>query len=97
MNRKDILAAIDQEREHQDKKYGVQFDDRNTVNDWGTYINHYVAKMTQFHVPKQDRISFLIKIAALATAALEAKFRNNGFPPRHYDKAETTDLKYGDN
>jgi len=81
--RDDIFALINMERARQDEMYGVTFDTQNTINDWGTYINHYIAEATKSGA-ENVRYS-LVKIAALAVAALEMDVAV-GIAPRHYDK-----------
>jgi hypothetical protein len=80
-----IFDEIQGERAYQDKKWGTSFDDKNTTNDWVTYIDQYAGKASP--LTKDDttsRIAFL-KVAALAVAAIEALDRNGSFPKRHYD------------
>lgn len=86
MERQEILKRILDEREYQDQKWGTDFDDKNTVNDWGTYINHYVAKATQMNMSADAQEQAFLKVAALAVAAVESSGRNKGFPLRHYDR-----------
>lgn len=82
-----ILEEIRRERERQDKLWGTAFDDRNTINDWAAYIGQYNGQaIDMLNSPVEQRIA-LVKVAALAVAALEAFDRNDGFPPRHYDQA----------
>lgn len=79
-----IYDNIRVEREFQDSKWGTEFDDKNTINDWTAYINHY-AGLAAFSTNDDECYSKLIKTAALVVAALEAFNRNHGFPKRHYD------------
>lgn len=81
-----VLREIAEERKYQDEKWGTTFDDKNTVNDWGTYINIYLAKATTMGATEEEKRKQLLKVAALAVAALETFDRNGGFPARHYDK-----------
>ncbi len=81
-----ILEEIKKEREYQDGKWGNTFDDKNTINDWGTYINIYLAKATDMAATKEDQRKNLLKVATLAVAALQTFDRNgNNFAQRHYD------------
>jgi hypothetical protein len=86
MNRKDIFNEINRERDYQDGKWGTAFDDKNTINDWVTYINNYATKAAAMGNSKAEQRLQLEKVAALAVAALETSYRNDGFVPRHYDK-----------
>lgn len=83
--RKPIFEEVDHERERQELKWGTDFDDQNTVNDWCAYFAKYAVNSAP--LDKDDVYSRreLVKLAALAVAAIEAHDRNGGFPPRHYD------------
>lgn len=81
-----ILKEIKEERSYQDSKWGTEFDDRNTANDWTTYITQYASNAAFAKNLDEWRVQML-KTAALAVAALEAFDRNQGLlPKRHYDK-----------
>ena len=86
--RKFIFGMIDAERKYQNDKWGTDFDDKNTVNDWHTYVNWYLTKASEGgeDVDRRDLRAYFIKSAALAVAALEALNRNKKFADRHYDK-----------
>lgn len=88
MTQAEILEEIAIERGHQDLKWGTEFDDKNTINDWATYINVYLTRATNMDLvgggPAQYRA--LLKVAALAVAALETYERTGGFAPRHYEQ-----------
>ena len=86
MERKDIFVKVNHEREYQEGKWGSEFDNKNTLNDWVNYICHYATKSSMEHDELTAQRNCLIKVAALAFAALEASYRNDGFPKRHYDK-----------
>lgn len=80
-NRKTILDQISFEREYQNDKWGKEFDDKNTPNDWVAYITNYLGKaVTMPFNDTQFRIN-MRKVAALAVAALE----QDKYAPRHYD------------
>jgi hypothetical protein len=73
---KDILV----ERASQDFKHGgVSNDNRNTLADWQNWIRRHVDKASRPNLPYSPRYQ-LVRIAALAVAAIEAYDRNNGFP-----------------
>jgi len=81
-----ILDDISRERDYQDEKWGAEFDDKNTINDWVSYIAAYAAGAADMGIrPRQQRVD-LLKTAALAVAAIEAFDRNGGFAPRHYEE-----------
>jgi hypothetical protein len=81
-----ILAEIDGERDYQNKKWGTDFDNKNTLNDWATYINLHLSKAATMGVKSDEQRRQFLKVASLAVAALEIFDKNNGFSPRHYDK-----------
>ncbi len=80
-----VLEEIRQERVYQHHKWGVAFDDHNTINDWGTYIGIYLGKATHMMAPPAEQRKQMMKVAAIAVAACEAFDRNERFAPRHYD------------
>jgi len=85
MTRADIFKMIDDERKYQESKWGQEFDLANTANDWVTYIVRYAAAAAEPMV--HDKKVFetkMVKVAALAVAALEA-VKQGGPAPRHYD------------
>lgn len=86
MERRKIFDQIELERKYQDKKWGDEFDRKNTVNDWATYINIYLSRATTMGVSKEEQRKAMVKVATLAVAALERFDENGGFAPRHYDE-----------
>ena len=89
--REQIFEEINKERDYQDQKWGTEFDDRNTLNDWVTYISIYLARaadMGNIHDPEKQRL-YMLKVASLAVVALETFDRNNGFAPRHYEPVDS--------
>lgn len=80
-----LVAEIEREREYQKNKgFDGTFDDKNTCNDWVTYITQYASGAAFVPVGLEQRTK-LFKALTIAVAALEAFDRNGGFPPRHYD------------
>jgi len=91
-----IHDAIQHEREYQRQRWGPDtvFDDANTANDWAMYIADYVTRacrgegLANTVRTKEGQEHFekhMIKVAALAIAAIEASHRNDGPALRHYD------------
>ena len=81
-----VFSQIRAERTYQDKKWGTEFDDKNTVNDWAAYANLYLAKATNMGASFDEQRSGILKAATLLVAALERFDANAGmFQPRHYD------------
>ena len=96
--RRTIFKLIDAERDYQEKKWGDDFDEKNTINDWVTYICRY-ASNAAFHdkqpVDQEKVKQAFIKVATLALAALEMQ-EKHGLAPRHYDEQPTLKEKlYG--
>ena len=83
--RQRIYKEIDEEREYQDNKWGTENDNKNTPNDWIAYITAYNGKAYRYPSDKDNFRKCMIKVAALAIAAIEACDRNNGFPPNSLD------------
>lgn len=75
MSTQTILAEIETEREYQDQKWGHAFDDENTPHEWVAYIAHYAARHLAGNPAGVDVDKFrldMVKVAALAVAAIEA-------------------------
>jgi hypothetical protein len=91
MERQQIFDAISKERAYQDVLWGPTFDDYNTADDWATFITYYVTRSLVSKKFDQDKfVVDLIKVAALAVAAIETCNRTRNFSPRHW---ENTDVK----
>jgi hypothetical protein len=80
-NIEDVLLAIKAEREYQKKKWGEEFDSKNTPNDWIAYVTHYVSKAATKPLSDAKFASNLLKAATLCVAALQ---RTN-YAKRHFD------------
>lgn len=83
--RSNALREIDDEREYQQGKWGNAFDDQNTINDWTTYICRYASNAAFEAKTAGERRTQLIKVAALACAAVETIDRIGDTARRHYD------------
>lgn len=73
-----VLQEIRDEREYQKKRYDQAFDDANTPNDWVSYITTYAGQAGT--ATRNDRTlenfrKMMVKVAALAVAAVEAADR----------------------
>ena len=81
MERKNVYAAIDSEREYQDEKW-ADFDDvNNHPADWLLYIEKHLAKAKDALYNSHDMVSFnneVRKIAGLSVACGE----RHGMPIR---------------
>jgi len=75
-----IWDEIQAERKAQDLKHGgIPNDNRNTLNDWQNWITRHLNKASMPNFPYGPRYA-LIRVAALAVAAIEAYDRNGKFP-----------------
>lgn len=86
MKRINIFKAIEDERAYQDKIWGKDFDQLNTINDWVAFIIQYAGRAVaseNVNKPGAQREA-LVKVAALCVAALEQP----AFAPRHYEVRE---------
>jgi len=85
VHRKELLEEIGAERERQILvcKHGGdtdKFDQGNMANDWVAYIAGYLCRCTNMSRNIKDQTSFrdnMIKVAALALAALESLDNGN--------------------
>jgi predicted RNA-binding Zn ribbon-like protein len=80
-----VLDEIRDERDYQDTRWGTEFDDKNDLDNWVRYIITYAARASNFQAPPSQQRRDLVKVAAIAVAAVQAFDRNGGFPPRHYE------------
>ena len=79
MSRYDIYGEIEKEREHQDHKWGgPDHDDKHGDYDWIAFIVKHLGRAVQsmgFHRNYRD---CMLRVAALAVAAVEAHDRKYG-------------------
>lgn len=71
MTREEIFHKITAERQYQDAKWGVENDKNNTPNDWIAYITKYAGNASSLPFSEAHFRMQMIKVAALAIAALE--------------------------
>jgi hypothetical protein len=75
------MSAYDEiqaERAHQEQKWGTAFDDRNTPYNWAAYIGQYATRNLIGDPTQVSADKFradMVKVAALAVAAIEAHDR----------------------
>ena len=84
--RQKIYNEIETERAYQDQQWGDEFDKKNTLNDWVSYMNTYCGQASKMGTPKDDQRKQLLKAVTIGVAALERFDTDNGFAPRHYDE-----------
>ncbi len=88
-----IFDEIDTERKRQDGLWGHEFDDKNTPNDWVTFVARYLSQAADDRPLKRDggkgyQIHYrlnMLKAATIVIAALEAYDRAQGTVERHYE------------
>ena len=85
MSQDTVLEEIRVERDCQDSLWGVEFDDQNTLNDWVVLITICVGQAARMDSSPEKQRSKLLKVAALAMAAVESFDRNGKFAPRHFE------------
>lgn len=96
MNLQTVLEEIRVERKYQDGEWGTEFDDNNTLNDWVTYIAIYTGRAAGMETLPEDQRVYMLKVAALAIAAIESFDRNGQFAPRHYEDRVPAGTRPGD-
>jgi hypothetical protein len=79
-----ILGEVKAERTYQNEKFGQEFDNKNTPNDWVAYIAAYLGKAVSLNWDAKQFRTALIKVATLCVAAIE-NIDNGTFAKRHYD------------
>ncbi len=79
-----IFDDVKEERKYQDKKWGLEFDKKNTVNDWSSYVLTYLANATAMPTGSDEYRRLMIKVAALSFAAIELH-DDRLMPRRHYE------------
>ena len=84
--RKNLYREVEMELEYARKQWGVEFDTKNTLNDWVTYIVMYAGDAAKMKTPPNEAEQKLIKVAGLAISALENLRANGKFAPRHYEE-----------
>ena len=91
MTRENIFDGISRERDRQEGMWGVAFDDKNTINDWVTYITAYASSAAMGNLNPRESRKKILQAVTIGVAALE-RFDANGFlPPRHYDEPAEPD------
>ena len=78
-----VLAEVEKERDRQREKWGDDFDDANTQQDWAAFIMHYTAVGITSRLGAAPGRSFreaMLKVATLAVAAIEAHDRRAASP-----------------
>lgn len=72
MSKQDIWRGILQERERQDLKWGgPKHDDKHGLHDWVAFIIKHLGKAVTWPINRSVFRRQMIRVAALAIAALE--------------------------
>jgi hypothetical protein len=72
MDRKDVYALIDGERDYQNTKWNDDYDDSQwAVGDWLTFIERYIFEARDVTGHPELMMDSIRKIGALAVAAME--------------------------
>ena len=89
ITREGVFVDVAKELTCQDERWTQEFDSKHTMNDWVSFITRYVGKAVPMREPNDLHIKVfrdnMIKVAALAIAAVETLDTNCGISPRHYD------------
>lgn len=80
----DIFAETMAELTYAAGKWGEDFDSKNTLNDWLTYITIYAGRAGEMGSGPRDTRANLIKVIGLAMNAVKW-LDSGGMPKRHYD------------
>jgi hypothetical protein len=86
-----IIGEIEAERQYQERRWSLEFDDKNDLDNWIRSIVAYCSRASSSHAPPAKQRRDMLKVAAIAVAACEAFDRNGNFPPRHYEDAVAKD------
>jgi hypothetical protein len=78
-----FYREVEAERLVQIQGWGEEFDAKNTINDWSTFISRYATYLAD---GSRDARDALRKIAALAAAAWDTLETHGTFELRHYDE-----------
>ena len=91
---------IHQEVLRQVELWGTEFDDKNTANDWVSYILYYLGQASysgrkEQYNPEKFKEN-MRKAAALCVSAIVAVERNGDCAPRHYEDLPRSGATEGD-
>lgn len=84
LTRKDVLFAIEQERYHQDKKWGTLDEHPHEVGSWLTIMRQLLNDAERAYMSQRgdiDALDELRKVVAVGVACME----QHGVPPRHQE------------
>lgn len=82
----DVIREIQEEIRRSSTLWGENFDDKNSANDWVSYVIVYLGQAVRLPWYKERFCENMIKAAGLCISALKTFYRNDGLPKRHYDE-----------
>ncbi len=80
MSLQQVIRDVEDERSHQEERWGVVNDDCNTLDDWLSYVKTFSRRAARENSNSPAQRKRLVQVAALAVAAIESFDRNRGFP-----------------
>lgn len=81
----EIFKDIEKELAYAEAKWGTEFDDKNTLNDWVAYSINYIGQATRMDADKEKQSAALRKSIGLLVNAL-IRVENGTLANRHYDQ-----------
>lgn len=86
MVKNETMAEMREIVDAAEKRWGTNFDDKNTLNDWVAYAMIYMSRATVINNQgKKDlQIDSLLKAAGLLVTAAQ-RIDDDKMAPRHYD------------
>jgi hypothetical protein len=79
-----ILTEVGLEVKRAKQMWGEEFDQKNTQNDWNTYVNIHLSNAAKMGATAAEIEGGLRKAAGLLITAIDV-FKQQGFAPRHYE------------
>jgi len=80
-----IYEDVKAELNYANERWGTEFDDKNTLNDWINYIGIYLGQAGSIGTPKEEQRVQMVKALGLCMSAINSFDRNDGWAPRHYE------------
>lgn len=84
-NVRNIFRDIEAELSYARGKWGTEFDNKNTLNDWVAYTMMYATDAAKMATPSHRVRPLLVKAAGLLISAIDRLDENGKFAPRHYE------------
>ncbi len=87
------IEAVLRERVYAEEKWGTDFDDNNTINDWIAYATMYASDAPKIGNTVDQAYGYLIKAAGLLMEAA-MRVRENRIANRHYESINLPGLPW---